>query len=88
MRADIGGGFETTHELHVIKYNKAMKRPDAAKWVTTVGEEHDQMTTNRVFKAVPVEDVPKEAKVLTLTWAMKKKTNGDYRARVNAQGYE
>ena len=44
------------------------------------------MTTNGVFKAVPVEDVPKGAKVLTSTWAIKKKANGDYLVRVKARG--
>ena len=32
--------------------------------------------------------MPKDAKVLTSTWAMKKKSNGKFRARVNARGYE
>ena len=32
--------------------------------------------------------MPKEAKVLTSTWVMKKKSNGTFRARVNARGYE
>ena len=32
--------------------------------------------------------MPKDAKVLTSTWAMKKKSNGKFRATVNARGYE
>jgi len=32
--------------------------------------------------------VPKDAKILLSTWAMKKKTNGDLRARLNARGFE
>jgi hypothetical protein len=34
------------------------------------------------------KDVPEGTKILMLTWAMKKKANGTYRARMNAQGYE
>jgi hypothetical protein len=32
------------------------------------------------------KDIPVNAKLLTTTWAMKKKTNGQYRARITAQG--
>jgi len=41
-----------------------------------------------VWKAVPVSQVPKTAKIMTSTWAMKKKSSGKYRARLNARGYE
>jgi hypothetical protein len=46
------------------------------------------MVDHKVFKLVKRSDVPKDAKILTSTWAMKKKSNGKYRARVNARGYE
>ena len=32
--------------------------------------------------------LPKGAKVLTTTWAMKLKSNGTHRGRLNARGYE
>ena len=35
-----------------------------------------------------LDDVPPGAKMLTTTWAMKKKSNGVYRARMNMRGYE
>jgi hypothetical protein len=41
-----------------------------------------------VFKAVPKKEVPKNAKILTTTWVMKKKLSGRYRARMNMRGYE
>jgi hypothetical protein len=37
---------------------------------------------------VPHEAAPKGNKVLTSTWAMKKKASGTYHARLNARGYE
>ena len=40
------------------------------------------------WEPVPVKDVPKGSKILTSTWAMKKKVNETYRARMNACGYE
>jgi Reverse transcriptase (RNA-dependent DNA polymerase) len=47
------------------------------------------MIKNKVWKAVPKTSVPKEATILTSTWAMKKKASGRVnRARLNARGYE
>ncbi len=86
--AGLGGGFENTHELHVMKYDEAMASADKEKWVIAVDQEHDRMDDHKVFKAVPPESVPAGTKILTSTWAMKKKANGDYRARLNARGFE
>ena len=86
--AGVGGGFENTQELHVMKYDEAMAGPDADKWKQAVEEEYQRMLDHNVWKPVPIEDVPKDAKILSSTWAMKKKSNGVYRARVNARGYE
>ena len=41
-----------------------------------------------MFQAVPMNDVPAGAKILSSTWAMKKKANGTKRARLNARGFE
>jgi hypothetical protein len=46
------------------------------------------MVKNQVWRAVPKKDVPRNAKVMSSTWAMKKKSNWTYRARLNAKGYE
>jgi hypothetical protein len=86
--AGLGGGFTNTQELHVMKYDEAMAGPDADKWKIAVEEEHDRMVKHQVFKPVPPEKLPEGAKVLTSTWAMKKKANGTYRAHLNARGYE
>ena len=40
------------------------------------------------MKAVQRKDIPNTAKILTTMWAMKKKANGTFRARLNARGYE
>jgi hypothetical protein len=41
--AGIGRGFKNTTELHVMKYDGAMKSPDAGQWQSSVQEEHDRM---------------------------------------------
>ena len=38
MGAGIGGGFINTQELHVMKYNQAMKGPDKRQWTVAVDE--------------------------------------------------
>lgn len=86
--AGIGGGFTSTEELHVMKYDEAMETPDVDKWEKSVDEEHDRMEKNQVFEVTPRDEVPEGAKILTSTWAMKKKASGRFRARLNARGYE
>ena len=46
------------------------------------------MIEHKVFEVVPTEEIPKGAKILSSTWAMKKKASGVHRARLNARGYE
>jgi hypothetical protein len=73
--AGIGGGFTTTTELHVMKYDAAMESPDAAQWKKAVEEEHDRMVNNKVWIPVPKSEVPQKAKVLTSTvhWLRRRK---------------
>jgi hypothetical protein len=53
-----------------------------------VFEEHERMVKNQVWRAVPKKYVPKNAKVMSSTWAMNKKLNGTYCDRYNTRGYE
>ena len=76
--AGIGGGFDNTMELHVMKYDTAMKSSDAEQWRKAVEEEYERMEENGVWTPVPKSTVPTNAKVLTSTWAMKKKSNGTF----------
>lgn len=86
--AGIGGGFTHTSELIPMKYEQAMAGPKAKQWGEAVDMEHKRMQNHAVFKAVKKQDVPKFAKILTSTWAMKQKADGTLRARVNARGFE
>ncbi len=51
--AGLGGGFDNTQELHVMKYKEAMKTPDKPNWINEVNEEHERFKKHKVFKAVP-----------------------------------
>jgi hypothetical protein len=86
--AGVGGGFVNTNELHVLNFNQAMKTNDRDEWMKAIEEEHQKMVDYNVWQVVQPGDVPPNSKILTSTWAMKKKANGKYRARINARGYE
>ena len=86
--AGVGGGFTNTQELQVMKYKEAMKTKDKEKWTQAVQEELQRFKKHDVFDVVKLEDVPPGVKMLTTTWAMKLKSNGTYRARINMRGYE
>jgi hypothetical protein len=65
-----------------------MKRPDKDKCENSIFEEHESMVKNQVWRTVPKKYVTKNAKVISSTWAMKKKSNETYRAILNAGAYE
>ena len=68
-----------------------MVSKDKEEWDSAVEKEHDRMVPKDgqpVWIPIKREDLPKGAKVLTSIWAMKKKRNGDFRARLTARGHE
>ena len=71
-----------------MTYSEAMSKPDWAEWEKSVDKEHERMTTNHVFKPQFIRDIPEWATVLSTKWAMKKKANKTYRARMVARGFE
>jgi hypothetical protein len=86
--AGIGGGFLNTSELHVMKFNEAMTKSDKPNWDKAVLEEHDRFTDHTAFEAINRDKIMKDTRIITSTWAMKKKASGTYRAWLNAQGFE
>jgi hypothetical protein len=88
LGAALGGGFQNTAELRPMKYGPAMEGADKLNWSKAVDEEYERMVEHGVFQPVPRSEVPAGAKIITSTWAMKKKSNGTFRARVNGRGYE
>ena len=86
--AGIGGGFTNTQELKVMKYHEAINGPDGEAWKEEVRKEHGRMVHNQVFEPVALSDLPKNEKVIDTTWAMKKKSSGTLRGRVNVRGFK
>jgi hypothetical protein len=65
--AGLGGGFENTKKLHVMKFKKAMASEDAKKWEEAADKEHYHMVNAGAWKEVPVADVPSGEKIITST---------------------
>jgi hypothetical protein len=86
--AGLEGGFANTKELHVMKYKQAMATEDVKQWERAVNEEHDRMVKHWAWQAILIKDIPQDVKIMTLTWALKKKANGSFRIRLNARGYK
>ena len=86
--AGLGGGFENTKELRVLKYEEALSGPDVEKWAKEFDKEHERMVTHKTWIAVPRSSVPKGIKLIDSTWACKKKSNGMLRGRLNAHGFK
>ena len=72
-------GFNNTAK-HVLNFQEAMGSPNKDKWMCAMEEEHNWMVKHNIWKAVPPSAMPKGEKIITSTWANKKKSNGTYRA--------
>ena len=46
--AGLGGGFNHTIELKVMKFKEAINRPESDKWKKEIKNGHKRMMTNRV----------------------------------------
>jgi hypothetical protein len=45
------------------------------------------MMDNQVWVPIKIDKLPKISKILSIKWAMKKKANGQFRARITARGF-
>jgi hypothetical protein len=71
-----------------MKYDETMSSDEAEQWKKSVEQEHQRMEENKVWSPIDKTKLPTGAKILTSTWAMKKKADGTYRARLNCRGFE
>ena len=65
-----------------------MESKDINEWKKAIDRELDNVNKHQVYKPVKRKDLPSNAKIVTTTWAMKKKMNGTYKARCNMRGFE
>ena len=78
----------TTSDLQSMKDDQAMKTLKKDQWLNAVEEECQRMIKNKVWELISKFKLQKNAKILTSTWAMKRKASGKFRSRINARGYE
>ena len=77
--AGVGGGFTDSSKLKVMNYHQAMKSKDKKEWELEIENEKKRFDKYSALSPVPRNSIPKDGKVMTITWAMKKKSNGKYR---------
>ena len=65
-----------------------MQSPDAGEWLKEIAKEKARFDKYNALTPVEQNSLPKDAKVLTTTWAIKLKANGTRRGRLNARGYK
>ena len=61
-----------------MKFEETMKRPERNMWNAEIKNKHKRMVTNGVWEPLDKKDLPERVKVITLTWAGKKKSIGKY----------
>eukprot|EP00957_Ditylum_brightwellii_P094996 7234254-Ditylum_brightwellii.AAC.2 len=71
------GKVNHTSQLHDMNYEDAMATNEAEEWDKSDVKEHNTFLEYKVLQAIKKSRVPAGAKVLTSTWAMKPKANGD-----------
>jgi hypothetical protein len=77
--AGIGEGIKHSTELHILYLKNTMKGPDKEQWEKAVtAEEHDGMVEIKAWVPIKHVNIDKNAKILSSTWAMKKKANGQF----------
>ena len=86
--AGIGSGINNTNELKELSYEEAMASMDKTKWEALVDCVHEQMHKNDVWEVVDKDNIPPGADIIDSTWVMKKKSNGEYWARLAARGFK
>ena len=71
-----------------MKYHEAINGPDGKLWKAEVVKEHKSMVDSGVFEPMKLSKVPKGVKLIDTTWAMKEKSSGTLRGRVNVRGFK
>ena len=62
--------------MKVLNFRQAMKGKDAEEWLKEVKNEKKRFNKYNALTPVSRSLVPKGSKIMTTTWAMKKKVNG------------
>jgi hypothetical protein len=64
-----------------------MQSENKEKWKDDIESEFKRMIENQVWVPIKIVKLPENSKILSSTCAMKKKANGQFRARITARGF-
>ena len=67
MGAGLGGRFSHNRKQKVMIFMEAINRLDSNKWKEDIKSEHTRMVMNNTWVCWDKEDLPEEAKVISLT---------------------
>jgi len=76
----------------VMHLHQALMQPDREEFLKAMVQEISTHQKRKHWKVVPIEEVPKNTKILDLVWAMRRKRKigtgeiSKYKARLNAHG--
>ena len=65
-----------------------MATPEKPYWIDAVDREHNKFLKYRSVMEVSRDEIPADAKIMDMTWAMKRKSNGTFGARCNVRGFK
>ena len=71
-----------------MKYKESINTHERPYWKDDVDTEHKKFVENCVWEVRDKNIVPPDEHIISSTWAMKKKSDGTHRARLNAEGFE
>ena len=66
----------------------SMRSKDAVRWMVEVAKEKERFHKCNYVTIINQKDLPSDAKVFSITWAMKQKASGELRSQLNARGLE
>ena len=66
---------------------EATTGPDAEHWKKAIEEEIQKWEQREVFKRVKISDVPKNKRLIGSRWVFERRKDGQFRARIVAQGF-
>ena len=82
------GAFDLTSDLKATKFKEAMASANKESWLKAVEEEHNKFSWYKVWELILSNSIPSNAKILSSTWAMQQKANGQFCAQLTACSYK
>ena len=68
-------------------YDEAINSPDKAKWLKAIQAELNKMFEQKVWRIVKKHNIPNGKRIVGCKWVFDIRKDGEYRARVVAQGF-